>query len=235
MWYSRARETLERDGETAEFRVRPRESAAGNVLVAMGFQPKQDAFARSFVDSDDVPRVFGNFSAHIDEMIRCTSGEMRPRWERALELVGERLTGHVDWWLSGSAALAVRGVDVSPRDIDLVVGDAREVGRLLSDILIEPVSHMHGWVSDWFGRAFDGALIEWVSDVHADLDTTGPHEQGPAAARMREPVVWRGREILCSPLEIQLAVCEVRGLNAQAEAIRVFCRRGGQPPTTNDG
>ena len=87
---------VERDGETAEFRVRPRESAAGNVLVAMGFQPKQDAFARSFVDSDDVPRVFGNFSAHIDEMIRCTSGEMRPRWERALELVDERLTGHVD-------------------------------------------------------------------------------------------------------------------------------------------
>jgi hypothetical protein len=102
-------------------------------------------------------------------------------------------------------------------------------------MVIEPVTRMHGWVAEWFGRAFDEALIEWVSDVHVDVDTAGPHEQGPAAATVREPVVWRGREILCSPLDIQLAVREVGGLNAQAEAIRVFTRRGGQPRTRNDG
>lgn len=216
--------SLEREGVRAEFRVSPRESGAGNLLLAMGFHPKQGAFVRSFPDSDDVPRIFGNFSAHIDEMIRCKSGDAS-KWEHALEVVDARLTGHVDWWLSGSAALAVRGIDVHPRDIDLVVDDARQVGHLLNDILVEPVTRMHGWISDWFGRAFDGALIEWVSDVHADVDTAGPHEQGPAAAKEREPVVWRGREIHCSPLAVQLAVSEVRELNAQAEAIRLFMRR----------
>jgi hypothetical protein len=225
--------SLKREGARAEFRVRPRKSAAGNVLLAMGFQPREDAFVRSFPDSDDVPRIFGTFSAHIDEMIRFKSGDAPPHWERALELVDERLTGHVDWWLSGSAALAVRGIDLRPRDIDLVVGDARQVGHLLNDILVEPVTRMHGWIADWFGRAFDGALIEWVSHVHADVDTAGPHEQGPVAANLKELVVWRGHKILCSPLDVQLAVCEARRLDARAEAIRLFTRRG-RPPTSND-
>lgn len=151
--------SLKREGARAEFRVRPRESAAGNVLLAMGFQPREDAFVRLFPDSDDVPRIFGNFSAHIDEMIRCKSGDTQPQWEHALELVDERLTGHIDWWLSGSAALAVRGIDVRPRDIDLVVDDARRVGHLLNDILVEPVTRMHGW-----DRRLVRARVRWGAD-----------------------------------------------------------------------
>jgi len=92
----------------------------------------------------------------------------------------------------------------------------------LNDVLVEPVTPTHGWVADWFGRAFDRALIEWVSDVHADVDTAGPHAQGPIAASRREPVAWRGHEILCSPLDVQLSVCEARGLTAEAKAIRLF-------------
>jgi hypothetical protein len=75
---------------------------------------------------------------------------------------------------------------------------------------------------EWFGRAFAGALIEWVAGVRADV---GLLEQGPEAARRRERVVWRGHEILVSPLDVQLAVSEVRGLTAQADAIRRFMRR----------
>jgi hypothetical protein len=188
----------------------------------MGFQRKQGSYVRTFADSNDVPRIFENFCTHIDEMIRCKSREAPAPWEHALEVVAERLTGKVDWWLSGSAALGIRGIDTRPRDIDLIVDDAQRTGHLLHDILIEPVSAMDGWIADWFGRGFDRALIEWVSDVHADVDTAGPHEQGSAAANQRELVGWRGHEILCSPLTLQLAVCEARGLTAEAEAIRLF-------------
>jgi hypothetical protein len=214
--------SLDRDGLTARFCVIPKTPVVGGILGSMGFLPQQGYFVRSFPDSDDVPRIFANFSARIDEMVRSKSRETPTPWEHALAAVADRLTGRVEWWLSGSTALAVRGIAARPRDIDLVVDDARRVGTLLSDILIEPVSPMDGWVADWFGRAFDGALIEWVSDVHADLDTAGPHEQGVAAASRREPVTWRGHEILCSPLDLQLAVREARGLAAEAEAIRVF-------------
>jgi hypothetical protein len=214
--------SLDRVGSTARFCVAPKEPTVGNILASMGFQPQKGYFVRSFPDSDDVPRIFANFSAHIDEMIRCKNRETPTPWEHALEVVAERLTGSVAWWLSGSAALGVRGIDVRPRDIDLIVGDAQRTGDLLNDILVEPVTPMHGWLADWFGRAFDRVLIEWVSDVHADVDMAGPHEQGPAAASQREPVAWRGHEILCSPLDLQLSVYEARGLAAEAEAIRMF-------------
>jgi hypothetical protein len=35
-----------------------------------------------------------------------------------------RQTASGDWWLTGSDALAVRGVDVSPRDLDVVTDAA---------------------------------------------------------------------------------------------------------------
>lgn len=60
-------------------------------------------------------------------------------WQGALAEVCRRLTGAgVDWWLTGSAALAVRGIPLTPGDLDLVVSDedARRVGDLLLDGLI---------------------------------------------------------------------------------------------------
>jgi hypothetical protein len=217
--------SLQRDGSVARFCVTPRQAAVGDLLVAMGFDAKKGYFVRSFPDSEDVPRIFENFGAHIDELIRYKRRDTPTPWEHALEVVAERLTGKVEWWLSGSAALGVRGIDIRPRDIDLIVDDAQRTGELLNDILIEPVTPMHGWVADWCGRAFDRALIEWVSDLHPAVDTAGPHERGPAVAGQRELVAWRGHEVLCAPLDVQLAVCHARGLTGEAEAIRAFLAR----------
>jgi hypothetical protein len=150
----------------------------------MGFPLQDWLYVRSFPDSDDVPRLFENFTAHVDEMIRYKRRDVPAPWEAALELVAERLSGSVDWWLSGSATLALQGYGVEPRDLDLVVGDARRAGELLHDILIEPVRRMEGWVADWHGRAFDHALIELVAGLHVQPDRP-------------EPVVWRGHRILC--------------------------------------
>lgn len=212
--------SLERSGSTASFRVVPRDPELGDVLAAMGFDCSDDGFVRSFPDSADVQRIFENFATHVDEMLRHKTGEARAPWEGALELVVDRLTGEVDWWLSGSAALAVRDIAVEPRDVDLVVDGAERVGELLREFAVEPVKPMAGWVADRHGRAFSGALIEWVSGVHPDVDRPGRSEQGPEAARRREEVVWRRRPILCSPLDLQLAVSAARGLDDRVAAIR---------------
>lgn len=215
VWTSRklVEVSLVREALTASYRVRPNDAALGDVLVSMGFSRANGYFARSFPDSADVPRLFANFTSHIDELIRYKRRERPAPWDRALELVDERLSGRVDWWLDGSAALAVRGIDDEPRDLDLVVDDAERAGRLMEDILIEPVREMEGWVADWHGRAFEGALIEWVSGVHAGVEPI---------RRSRDEVLWRGRGILCSPLDLQLAVARERGLTRHAAAISSF-------------
>jgi hypothetical protein len=176
--------SLHRDGTTAEYRLRPADPDLGGLLASMGFAPQDGVYVRSFPDSDDMPRLFERFTAHVDEMIRHKRRDVPAPWEAALDLVAERLSGAVGWWLSGSATLALQGYGVEPRDLDLVVEDASRAGELLHDVLIEPVRRMEGWVADWHGRAFDQALIEWVAGLHAP------------AGRL-EPVLWRGRRILC--------------------------------------
>ena len=95
-------------------------------------------------------------------LYQCLGTTVIP-WQAALEQVCRKLhAGGVDWWLTGSAALAVRGGAVIPRDVDLVVadGDAVAVGDLLARGLIEPVCPADWRISNWWGRAFLNARVE---------------------------------------------------------------------------
>jgi hypothetical protein len=189
----------------------------------MGFQRTSNGFERRFPDSDDVLVIFDRFRSHIETVIRHEARVERCPWEEALSVVCRRLDGNVGWWLTGSTALAVRGVDVQPRDIDLVVEDASRAGECFGDVLIEPVTPMRGWVADWFGRAFERALIEWVAGVHDDVEATGRPEHSPEAARRLEVVEWRGNTILCcSPLDLQLRGLVGRGLEGYASAVHRY-------------
>ena len=78
---------------------------------------------------------------------------------------------------------------------------------------------MTGWVAEAGGRAFEGAVIEWLSEAHP-TGLTPPHEQEPAAAAHLETVSWRGRVIPVPSLELQLAVASRRGLNERCDLIR---------------
>jgi hypothetical protein len=130
----------------------------------------------------------------------------------------------LEWFLSGSGALALRGLDVSPGDLDFVVDDAHATGRLLDDLLVEPVTEARGWIAKWSGRAFYEALIEWVADVDPAVDQR-PHEQSPDAASRLETVHWEGHTIRATPIDIQLEVSQLRGLDSRTAKIRRWlCR-----------
>ena len=206
----------------ATFQVAAQDPAIGDVLVKMGFARVDQRFERTFPDSEQIHGVFANFSRGIEQMVRHQTGAATPHWELALRTAAERLDGRVGWWLAGSAALAVRGIEVVPKDVDLAVTDAREAGKALEDLLVEPVREMPNWVATWFGRAFCGALIEWVADVHPEIERQPPHEQGPLAAGRLEDVVWQGHHIKCTPLDLQLAVATSRGREDVARKITEY-------------
>ena len=135
-------------------------------------------------------------------------------WQDALAEVCRRLDGAgVDWWLTGSAALAVRGIPVTPGDLDLVVSDedAHRVGDLLLDCLIEPVAPAD-WFCRWWGRAVLGARVEWVGGVGPSADRPEPTDFGLVAAARLETVRWREYDVRVPPLELQRAVSSRRGL-----------------------
>lgn len=125
------------------------------------------------------------------------------------------------WRLCGSAALAVRGVSVIPRDLDLVVADADAVavGSLLADGLIEPVCPARWPISEWWGRAFLHARVEWVGGVTPAADDPHISDYGPVAAGNLETVRWRDWEIRVPPLHLQRAVSVRRGMTDRVALI----------------
>ena len=144
-------------------------------------------------------------------------------WEAILAGLLERVRGHtVNWCLVGSAALAVRGLDVQPGDVDLVTSEsgAEQLEVLLRDDRIEPLQRSEGWIWRSFGRAFLGGRLEWVGGVNDGADRPEVSDFGPTALARLETVRWRDAEIKVPPLDLQLVVNERRGRLERAAVIR---------------
>ena len=194
-------------------------------LAELGFSGDGGWFRRSFaVDPADVLRTHAWFAEHLEELVLQTA-RLRPApWDDALEEFLRRIGGaEVDWWLTGSAALAVRGAEVAPRDLDLVTDDAgaQLLAERLVDVLVEPLQPV-AWFCRWWGRAFLGARVEWVGGVGPAADEPEPTDFGLVAAASLETVAWRGNAVRVPPLSLQLAVCERRGLGDRAARIRAL-------------
>jgi hypothetical protein len=120
------------DDVRARFEVTTTNQLYREQLVQAGFQREgEDTFAR-YVDrvSDSIHKTFENFSAHIEDILLQHGGVEVVPWDVALDDFVRRVDGaQSKWWLSGSAALAVRGIDVAPRDLDFAVTDARASKR----------------------------------------------------------------------------------------------------------
>ncbi len=191
----------------------------------LGFTPSEEGLVRFFPDNlPNMEQIHATFERYGEAMIIQAAGLCPVPWEQALLAFLSAIAGQpINWWLVGSAALAVRGIDVAPQDLDIVTdgAGAQRLGELLMDYLVEPVVNCGNvWISDWWGRAFLHARVEWVGDVHADVDEPYWSDFGPAAAAYLEKLTWRGTEIRVPPLELQLAVSERRGLKERVQRIR---------------
>ena len=202
-------------GEDTEFWVFDVDPQLGTALEMLLWEPRSGGWVKSFrcPPPDQAARAFANIHHLLEPLLRQYLGLAAVPWQAALETVCRELDG-VDWWLCGSAALAVRGIGVEPRDLDLVVadGDAVTVGGLLADGLIEPVC-LAGWpISKWWGRAFLHARVEWVGGVTTAADEPEITDCGPAAASRLQEVRWRDWQIRVPPVHLQRAVSVRRGL-----------------------
>jgi hypothetical protein len=193
------------------------------VLPALAYAREAEGeFVRRFPLGTVTQAIYGRFSACVAELLAHAARRQSPPWEESLGRLHRLLDAEgVDWMLCGSAALAIRGVAVTPRDIDFVAEDHRATTRALADFLVEPTLSSGGrWIAEWFGRAWAGTRIEWVGETRRDLDD---HEWtsdiGPAAVARAETVEWHDLRFRLPPLDLQLAVTRERGLHDRARAI----------------
>jgi hypothetical protein len=175
-----------------------------------------------FPYSSRIPGYYKRFAASIEQMVLQSARLVPVPWEKALlEFLRRVEATEIKWWLYGSGALAVRGLDIEPGDIDVNVSDSALAGRIFDDLLVTPVLEMQGWVAKHTGRAFYGAILEWLSEPLAEnADVSEPHEQGPFVADQLETLQWRDHCVYVPPLSAQLRTSESRGLSDRADLIR---------------
>lgn len=190
---------------------------------ALFYSRVEDGFAKEFpTNTPRLDNAYRNFEKHIEEAILQMAGVHPVPWEKSLlAFLNVVKAQNIDWWLTGSAALTVRGIDIVPHDFDIVLDDegAHKLGELLSDCVFEPVIDCEGWICKWFGRAFLHARIEWIGAVNNSADEPEVSEFGPTAENSLETVDWRGYKIRVPPLRLQLKQNERRGLTHRVRKI----------------
>ena len=146
---------LKIEGATAYFIVAELEREYHDAARGLFYKSFEGGFAKEFPsDTPNLGHYYRNFERCAQEMILQAARVHSVPWERALMTFMKAVENrNVDWWLGGSTALAVRGIDVIPRDIDLIVAEADciRLGELLDGYLVEPAVPVVGWIAEWFG------------------------------------------------------------------------------------
>ncbi|MEI7833616.1 MAG: hypothetical protein WCJ56_10515 [bacterium] len=160
------------------------------------YWPVEHSFLKQYANVPDMEIIAGNFITHGVEMLEQLL-KIRPApWEQALSALIEKLAGTgIRWYVHGSAAMALWGMDVAPRNLDIIFPDLADFDRVRQLFLgdtIYPLERCEGWVAGGLGWLFVHANISLAFMNATDV----PFEMRPLAE-----VEWRGRKIAISPLE----------------------------------
>jgi hypothetical protein len=94
---------------------------------------------------------------------------LEERFLRVLRIIIDRLEGRgIDWALSGSSNLALQGMNLTPKDIDIITTKegAYEIANALKEFMIEPVEFRAGKkLASYHGRALiEGIGVEIIGE-----------------------------------------------------------------------
>lgn len=174
-----------------------------------------------------VERAVANLRLGLDEMVRQQIEKTPADWAAALrDLLGRAEQARVPVAVVGSVALAVRGVDVCPGDIDVLttLEGTDALGEAYRDVLVVPVATEPGF-GRW-GRAFTGGIrVEWLGAPAAVHE--GPWPLNAAEWSMASPfdeIQWENRSLRVPPLELQRRVEVQRQRLDRVAAIDEFTR-----------
>jgi hypothetical protein len=161
-----------------------------------------------------------NWVADGPEMLDQKHGVRPADWEAGLAWIGDILDGiEADWFLIGSAALAVRGMDVRPGGIDVALDEAGadRLGPYVGAGVLRPVIDSGGWeVATRSGLLFHGCTISIVGGMH---DQQWPRPWDSAARAALETVTWQDRSVRVPPLEAMLLQARAMYRNDHVRAI----------------
>lgn len=193
------------------------------------YTPDGDSYTKTFSRSaPHIDAAAANFVRYADRLYGETLTRGSGLWREGLLHFLDTMEGSgIEWFLIGSCVLAIRGLDVVPRGVDVVfphVSDLPRVRDLIGPDTFQPLMECEGWVAKAYGEAFHGCKIAIAFMTQDSLDTpepdgSGPSDSGPYAASHLETVTWEGREIAVPPMELLLNINRRRGREERVRKI----------------
>lgn len=167
-------------------------------------------------------RAVANLRQNLDEIVRQRIAGTPPGWAGPLEdLLRRAGQARVPVAVVGSAALAARGVDVRPGDIDVIttMDGVDALADSYEESLVMPVATVPGF-GKW-SRAFSGGIrVEWLGNPAGPQESTWPlAASGWSIASPFEEIRWENRILRVPPLEVQRRAEVHRGRPDRAAAI----------------
>lgn len=156
-------------------------------------------------------------------------------WQKPLGMIAQAFNENgIEWYIVGSVGEALRGVDVKPFDIDLVVL-TRDYDRAKAvcyqsfpDSVIAPFTE-NGYINplQYFGRLFlAGAMIEVAAD---EIWNRESRQQG--FGRFTKPISgyekasWNGHALYVESLQLRRQIEIARNRKNRVEAIERFLQK----------
>lgn len=124
------------------------------------------SFIKTFDNVKDFEYCAKNFT-RCGEVAVSQQLKIQPApWEKALELfVPEMKELGVDWYIHGSTAMALWGIDVVPKDINIIIPNASDFDRVREHFYmraLRPFERCEGWLMSGLGSIFMEANIEFA-------------------------------------------------------------------------
>jgi hypothetical protein len=192
------------------------------------FTKAGDGYVKEFSkDIAHIRAILDNYRRNADEILaQIYSQPLKPApWEQALlAFIDKAKSAGIDWFLAGSCALAIRGVDLKPRGVDIILHleDMSKVQDVFLDDTIQPIMECSDWVAKAHGVLFMHATIGLAFDTQDCLDVPEPIDSGPYAMRHLEKIEWKGHTVKVPPVALLLNVNKRRGRQERVRLIEEY-------------
>ncbi len=133
----------------------------------------------------------------------------------------------IKWWLTGSAALYIRGIDVFPQDIDIMTfkTEIAKLEKSIGSYISEPFHHVTNWVVKGFGVIYRKYRIDYAFEPEEWVDKNGYVDFGPYAQSHLEKIKWNNHTISVPPLELHIKSNLARGRTETVDKIKALTRK----------
>lgn len=156
-----------------------------------------NSFIKQYADVKDFEYCAENFTKYGETAIKQQLKTLPAPWEKALDLfIPEIKQLGVNWYVHGSTAMALWGIDVAPKDVNIIVpnySDFEKVRNHFYKLAIKPFERCDNWVMSGLGDIFLEAVIG-IAFHNKELEPYDMNNLGK--------VVHNGEEIHVSSLEM---------------------------------